>query len=214
MTQSGYARPTAVVIVEDQQKLKDALELIIDGTSGMTCVGAFDSAEGLLSSSLEQIDVVLLDLGLPGMHGTLAIRPIRERWKAANVLILTVHEEEEHVFEAMCEGAVGYLLKPSQPADLIDAIQQVRDGGAPMTPSIARRVLGFVQRRRFYDESLTERELEVLDQLIECKTNRQIADELFISSNTVAFHIKQIYSKLHVHSRSQAVRRALRGRRR
>jgi DNA-binding NarL/FixJ family response regulator len=214
MKRPEYERPTSVVVVEDQKKLRDMLELIIDGTQGMTCVGAFDSAETLFASALGTIDVVLLDLGLPGMHGTQAIQPIVERWKGADVLVLTVHEEDEHVFEAMCAGAVGYLLKPTQPAELIAAIQQVREGGAPMTPSIARRVLGFIQRRRFHDDALTEREMEVLDHIIDCKTNRQIADELFISSNTVAFHIKQIYSKLHVHSRSEAVRRVLRGRRR
>jgi DNA-binding NarL/FixJ family response regulator len=208
-----YERPAAVVVVEDQTRLREMLELMIDGTHGMTCVGAFDSAESLFASALDAVDVVLLDLGLPGMHGTQAIRPIHERWAGADVLVLTVHQDEDHVFDAMCEGAVGYLLKTTQPSALIDAIREVRDGGAPMTPSIARRVLGFVKQRRFYDQALSEREIEVLDQLIECKTNRQIADTLFISPNTVAFHIKQIYRKLHVHSRSEAVRRTLRGRR-
>lgn len=212
MTIADNQRTMAVAIVEDQKKVRDMLELIIDGTHGMTCIGSFASAEELLESSLERIDVVLLDLGLPGMPGARAIGPIHDRWRSAEVLVLTVHQEEDLVFDAMCEGAVGYLLKTTRPAALVEAIKEIRDGGAPMSPSIARRVLGFVRRRRFSDESLTERELEVLDHLVECKTNQQIADELYISSNTVAFHIKQIYSKLHVHSRAEAVKRALRGR--
>lgn len=209
----GFHQSIAVVIVEDNLKVLRALEAIVDGTVGMTCVGAYGCAEDLLASELARVDVVLLDLELPGMQGAEAIEPLRRRWKNVSTVILTVHQEEDVVFDALCAGAVGYILKTTPPAEIVAAIQDVHNGGAPMTPSIARRVLGFMHRRRSTDEELSPREREVLDRLTAGKSNRQIADELFISPNTVGFHIKKIYHKLHVHSRAEAVARVLRDRR-
>lgn len=199
-----------VVVVDDDDALRGALTLILDGTPGIVCSGAYGDVESLLSdTSLRHVDVVLLDIGLPGMSGLEAIRPIHEQWPRAEILMQTVYQDEDRVFEALCAGAMGYLLKNTPPAQLLEAIREVYAGGAPMTASVARKVVRFFRKPEYNNEALSTRENEVLDQLIEGKTNRQIADVLFISPNTVAFHVKQIYEKLHVHSRAEAVARAL-----
>lgn len=198
-----------VAIVEDQDKIRGALEMIIDGTPGMLCVGAFESAEALLESDLQGLDVALLDIGLPGMSGTEAIAPIRNRWPGADMLMLTVYQDEDRVFKAICAGAVGYLLKTTPPAQIVDAVREVNAGGAPMSPSIARKVVGLMRRPAASAEALSERENEVLNRIVEGKTNKQIADELSVSTNTVAFHLKQIYKKLHVHSRAEVVAKVM-----
>lgn len=201
----------AVVIVEDDDVVRDALEVIIEGTAGMACVGAYDQVEPFLESDLSRVDVILLDIGLPGMSGLDAIRPIKAGWPTAEILMLTVYADEGQVFQALCAGATGYLLKNTPPTEIVEAIQDIHDGGAPMTASIARKVVTLF-REPDDNDALTERENEVLDQIIEGKTNRQIAEELFISVNTVAYHVKQIYEKLHVHSRAEAVAKAMRRR--
>lgn len=200
-----------VAIVEDEARTRNALELIIDGTPGMTCARTFEDAESLLEEDIgPDIDVVLLDIGLPGRSGLEAIEPIRARWPRADVLMLTVFDDEDQVFEALCRGASGYLLKNTPPTEILDSISEVQAGGAPMTASIARKVVRFFRKTSVKEEALTDREREVLDHLVEGKTNRQIAGALFISGNTVAYHLKQIYEKLHVHSRAEAVAKAIR----
>ena len=200
-----------VAIVEDEARTRNALELIIDGTPGMTCAQAFEDAESLLEADVgPDIDVVLLDIGLPGRSGLEAIEPICARWPRTDVLMLTVFDDEDQVFDALCRGASGYLLKNTPPAELLDSIREVKAGGAPMTASIARKVVRFFQRTSVKEETLTDREREVLQHLVDGKTNRQIAEALFISENTVAYHLKQIYEKLHVHSRAEAVAKAMR----
>lgn len=205
-----YDVDIAVVLVEDDDRVRMALQYILDGSPGVVCTGTYGDAESLLDAKHPpRFDVVLLDIGLPGMSGIEAIKPIRERWPRAEILMQTVYKEEEQVFEALCAGATGYLLKNTPPAQLINAIREVHAGGAPMTASIARKVVKIFRRSEYHEDVLTKRENEVLDKLIEGKTNRQIAAELFISENTVAFHLKQIYEKLHVHSRAEAVAKAM-----
>jgi DNA-binding NarL/FixJ family response regulator len=201
----------AVVIVEDDDVVRDALEVIIEDTAGMACVGGFAQVEPFIESDLRRVDVILLDIGLPGMSGLDAIKPIRGGWPAAEILMLTVYADERQVFQALCAGATGYLLKNTPPTDIVDAIRDIHDGGAPMTASIARKVVSLF-REPDDNDPLTEREDEVLDHIIQGKTNRQIAEDLFISVNTVAYHVKQIYEKLHVHSRAEAVAKAMRHR--
>lgn len=200
---------TRVVVVEDHDAVRTHLARIVDEAEGMISAGAFESAEDLLASDLEQVDVILLDIGLPGMSGVDAIAPARKRWRMADVLMLTIHQDEKKVFAAICGGAVGYLLKSTPPAQILDAIRVVQAGGAPMSPSIARKVVGRMQHVSENEENLSDREREVLDRLVSGKTNGQIADELFVSGNTVAFHVKQIYRKLHVHSRAEAVAKVM-----
>lgn len=208
MPQSEYI---SVCVVDDDDRIRAGLELIIDDTPLMCCAGAFADAEALLSSKiLTSADVVLLDIGLPGMSGIDAIPTIRKKSRTLNIIMLTVHEENDLIFNALCEGASGYLLKNTPPAQIIDAIREVRAGGAPMTASVARKVVHFFRQPEISYDSLTERENEVLQHLVDGETNRQIAEKLFISENTVAYHIKQIYEKLHVHSRTEAVTKAMR----
>ena len=200
-----------VAIVEDEARTRNALELIIDGTPGMTCARTFEDVESLLAAEVgPDIDVVLLDIGLPGQSGLEAIEPIRTRWPRADVLMLTVFDDEDQVFEALCRGASGYLLKNTPPTEILNSISEVQAGGAPMTASIARKVVRFFRKTSVKEEALTDREHEVLQHLVDGKTNRQIAGALFISENTVAYHLKQIYEKLHVHSRAEAVAKAMR----
>ena len=204
------ARDITVLVVEDDPRIRDALELIIDGTAGMMCARTFEDVESILNEKVgPQVDVVLLDISLPGQSGVDAIGSIRQRIPGADILMLTVHDEEDLVFEALCEGASGYLLKNTPPAQILDAIRDVHAGGAPMTASIARKVVRFFREPSVKQEALSERENEVLAHLVDGKTNRQIAEALFISKNTVAYHLKQIYEKLHVHSRTEAVAKAM-----
>lgn len=199
----------SVFVVEDRDSIRNALELIIDGTPGMVCTGTFPDAESLLSSDFDGPHVVLLDIGLPGISGVEAVRAIRAKYVSTNVIMLTVHDDENLIFEALCEGASGYLLKNTPPAQILEAVRDVHMGGAPMTASVARKVVHFFRRPDVSEEGLTQRENEVLQHLMEGQTNRQIAADLFISGNTVAYHIKQIYLKLHVHSRAEAVAKAM-----
>lgn len=202
-----------VFVVEDQPAIRQALTWLLDGTDGFACAGAAESAEAALEATpAPPPDVVLLDVGLPGQSGIEAVGPIRARWPGADVVMLTVLDDEGHVFDALCAGATGYLLKATPPADLLAAIREVHAGGAPMSASVARRVVGRLHRpaeRAPVDEALSEREQEVLDRLVEGKTYGQIAEELFVSRNTVAFHVKRIYARLHAASRAELIARAL-----
>jgi DNA-binding NarL/FixJ family response regulator len=154
-------------------------------------------------------DVVLLDVGLPGMSGLQALAPLRGRWPQAEVLMLTVHDDPDRVFEALQSGASGYLVKATPPAEVLEAIRELHGGGAPMTASVARKVVEALRRPAAPDDGLSPREQDVLDLLVEGRTGRQVAEALCISPTTVAFHIRQIYEKLHVHTRGAAVAHAL-----
>jgi DNA-binding NarL/FixJ family response regulator len=198
------ARDIRVFVVEDLPAVRDALRMLLNGTPGMSCAGvAADAEQALQALPDASPDVVLLDIELPGMSGIDALMPLKRLWPTAEILMLTIHDAEERVFAALCAGATGYLLKSVSPPALIDAIREVHAGGAPMSASVARQVVRTFRRGPEHD-GLSAREQEVLDALIGGKTYRQIGEGLFISVNTVAFHVKQIYQKLHVHSRAEA----------
>ncbi len=202
-----------VFVIEDQAPIRQALTLLIDGSPGFSCVGTSEAVEPVLAEPPGLApEVVLLDIELPGMSGLEALRPLRRLWPRAEFLILTVHDDEARVFEALCAGATGYLVKTTPPALLLSAIQDVYEGGAPMSASVARKVVRVFRRPELQADQLSPREQEVLDLLVGGKTYKQIADELFISANTVGFHVKQIYQKLHVNSRAEAVALAVRRR--
>jgi len=193
-----------VFVIEDAPPIRQAVQLLIDGSPGFSCIGVAETAEAALEAeSAAKPDVVLVDIGLPGMSGTEALPLLRRRWPQAELLMLTVHEDEIGIFAALRAGATGYLLKTTPPAVLLDAIRDAFEGGAPMSASVARQVVQVFRQPEPGADTLSAREHEVLQALMDGKTYRQTGEELFISVNTVAFHVKQIYQKLHVHSRAE-----------
>jgi DNA-binding NarL/FixJ family response regulator len=205
-----------VAIVEDQWEIREGLKALISGTPGYGCTGAWRSME----EALEQIgrdvpDVLLADIGLPGMAGTEGIRLLKQRYPALPALMLTVYEDDERIFQALCAGACGYLLKGTPPARLLESLQEAVAGGAPMSPPVARRVVELFRDFRPPEKSdckLTPHEARLLSLLVEGHNLKTAAAELGVSRATVAWHMRTIYEKLQVHSKSEAVAKALRAR--
>ncbi|MBU1096105.1 MAG: DNA-binding response regulator [Ignavibacteriae bacterium HGW-Ignavibacteriae-2] len=204
-----------VAIVEDNEMIREGLKILIDGTEGYECVAAYPDCESLLRK-IDKIDpnVILMDIDLPGMSGLEGIRQLREKSEDYNILVLTIYDENEVIFEALCSGACGYLVKKTPPARLLEAIKEANEGGAPMNTHIARKVVNLFRQTKEiipHEEpaSLTPREKEVLLGLVEGNSYKAIADTLFISVETVRFHFRNIYKKLHVHSQSEAVVKAI-----
>jgi DNA-binding NarL/FixJ family response regulator len=211
--QSG---PIRVAIVEDDQTTRNGLAMIINGTFGYRCVGAFHSVEeGLRLIDRDVPHVVLLDIHLPGVPGSEGVKLFKERYPSLQVLMLTVYEDEDVIFESICNGACGYLLKKTPPAKLLEAIREIHDGGSPMSPEIARKVVTLFQKTgppEKLDHDLTPQEIRLLGLLAKGYSYQMVADHLGISINTVRTYIISIYDKLHVHSKSEAVSKALRSR--
>lgn len=205
-----------VAIVEDDRVTREGLGVLINGTPGYRCVATYRSVEEALASiGAEAPDVLLLDIHLPGIPGSEGVRIVREKYPRLQVLMLTVYAEEDKIFESLCNGACGYLLKKTPPAKILDAIREVCDGGAPMSPEIARQVVRLFQKTappERIEESLTPHELRLLRLLSEGHSYQAIADRLHISINTVRNYIRTIYDKLHVHSKAEAVGKALKSR--
>jgi DNA-binding NarL/FixJ family response regulator len=205
-----------VAVVEDVRALRDGFRMLIDGTDGFRCTGGFRSMEEALDRINSDLpDILLADIGLPGMDGIEGVRRLKERHPGLTILMLTVYDDDERVFDALCAGACGYLLKKTPPARLLESIREAAAGGAPMTPEIARRVVSLFRQFRppeRVDYQLTPHELRLLKLLVEGHNYKTAATQLGVSVNTVCFHIKQIYEKLQVHSKSEAVAKALRNR--
>src|SRR5919206_624063 len=205
-----------VAIVEDVPSLREGFRLLIGETTGFRCTGSFRTMEeALVHVPRQPPDVLLADIGLPGMDGIEGVRRLKERLPALTVLMLTVYDDDERVFDALCAGACGYLLKKTQPDRLLESIREAAAGGAPMTPEIARRVVSLFRQIRppeRADYNLTPHETRLLKLLVEGHNYKTAAAQLGITFNTVCFHIKQIYGKLQVHSKSEAVVKALRDR--
>jgi DNA-binding NarL/FixJ family response regulator len=208
---------TVVWIVEDNRTFRKGLAALVDQDAEMSCPVSVESCEEALESLSAQPppDIVLMDIGLPGIDGIDGAREIRLRAPSTRVIMLTVQEEDENIFCAICAGASGYLLKPLPSEKILEAIRQVREGAAPINGFIARRVLEMFSRyavgpagRGQY--GLTSRERQILSYLVDGSTMRQIASALELSYHTIDAHLRSIYEKLHVHSRSAAVAKALR----
>jgi len=203
-----------VGIVEDQRRMRDALQALVNGNQSFQSVGAWASMEEALSAAPEVApDVILTDLGLPGMPGIEGIPKLREKYPAARVVVLTVYEDNDRVFQALCAGAIGYLLKNTAPPQLLESLRDAMNGGAPMSPGIARMVVELFRLFRppaRAQYNLTPHERRLLKMLVEGHSYKTAAQELQVSIHTVAFHIQSIYTKLQVHSKSEAVSRALR----
>ena len=197
-----------VSIVEDDDDIRETLALLIDGSDGFRITSTFADCEAALSRVVEdRPDVVLMDIGLPGMSGIEGTGRIKELLPDTDVVMLTIHRDDDLVFRALSTGATGYLLKDSRPDDILAAVRDVRAGGAPMSSAIARRIVSSF--RRAPESPLSGRETEVLAELCKGQSYRAIAATLFISEDTVHFHIKNIYRKLSVHSKAAAVAKAL-----
>jgi DNA-binding NarL/FixJ family response regulator len=200
--------PITVAIVEDDRGLREDLRELIASRKGLRCVGAFGSAEDALRGLPENpADVVIMDINLPQMSGIECTRALKARLPETQVIMLTMFDDTQLIFDALRAGASGYLLKRAAPKELPAAIEQVQQGGSPMTPEIARQVVQFFQHQSpvpAADDDLTERERELLSLLARGRQYKEISDQLGISVDTVRSHIRRIYRKLHVHSRTEA----------
>jgi DNA-binding NarL/FixJ family response regulator len=203
-----------VIIFEDNYSLRNGLEQLINGSNHYTCVGALPDCRDLLNNvEYCKPDVVLMDIGMPGMNGIEGVKILHDKKPGLKILMQTIFEEDEKIFQSICAGASGYILKNTAPQRILQAIQEVYEGGAPMSPSIATKVLKMlqIQNNSYKTESfnLTEREKEILSCLVKGMSYKLIADCCFISIDTVRGHIRNIYEKLHVHSKSEAVAKAI-----
>jgi DNA-binding NarL/FixJ family response regulator len=205
-----------VAIIEDLPVLRDGLAFLINSTDGFRCTGSFASVEQALATIDDDLpQVVLVDIGLPGMSGIEGIRLLKQRWPDMLLITLTVYEDDQKIFDALCAGASGYLLKRTPPARLVDSLKEVVDGGAPMSPEVAKRVVSLFKNIRppdRADHNLTPHELRLLKMLVEGHSYKTAAAELGSSVNTIGTHMQSIYRKLQVHSKSEAVAKALRQR--
>ena len=207
-------QPIRVALVEDQQVTREGLSLLIGGSPGFAIFGQYDSME----EALEQIpgsppDILLADIGLPGMSGIEGVRRIHELLPLLPILMLTVHEDSDSVFRAVCAGACGYLLKETPPVRLLESIRELYEGGAPMSPGIARKVVLMFQKTAppKEDMHLSVRQLEILRMLAEGHSYKACAAAMDVGLDTIRSHVRKIYERLHVHSRSEAVWKALQG---
>ncbi|MCB0722888.1 MAG: response regulator transcription factor [Ignavibacteriae bacterium] len=197
-----------VAVVEDDAEIRQLLTLLIDASPGFSCKHSYNDCKTAVSElfGLDH-DVILMDIILPQMSGIEGVKLLKEKIPNTDFIMLTVQEDDNSIFDSLCAGASGYLLKDTPPAELLESIKEVINGGSPMTPSIARRVIDSFKRT---DESpLSKRETEILELLCDGKNYKVIADQLFVSGNTVRAHIKNIYRKLHVSSRAEAVKKAI-----
>ena len=197
-----------ICIVEDDALILKSLQQVLRNAEGFSVTGTFFSAEAALENLKDHHpDVLLLDIDLPGISGIDAISKLKKLQPELNIVMLTVHEESQLVFSALHNGAVGYLVKGSNSKYLLQGIREVFEGGAPMSPSIARQVIASFKPQT--ETILSNREMEVLQKLSNGTNNKQIAEDLFVSTNTIKAHIKNIYKKLHVNSRAEAVSKAM-----
>lgn len=203
-----------VAIIEDRREIREGLGMLIGGTPGYSCTGSYRSMEEALDKIGHSLpDVVLSDIGLPGMDGIEGVRILKERYPQLLVLMLSVYDDDDRIFDALCAGACGYLLKKTPPARLIESLREAVGGGAPMSPEVARRVITLFRDFRppeRADYQLTPHEMRLLKLLVEGHNYKTAAFELKVSVNTVSFHMRHIYEKLQVHSKSEAVAKALR----
>jgi DNA-binding NarL/FixJ family response regulator len=210
---AGAAADIKVAIVEDERDIRECLTVLVNGTDGYSCTGSYRTMEEALDQIPRRMpDIVLSDIGLPGMSGITGVRLLKERHPKLLLLMLTIYDDDERIFDAMCAGACGYLLKKTPPARLLESLKEAVNGGAPMSPEVARRVIALFREIRppeRADYQLTPHETRLLKLFVEGHNYKTAAAELRVSVNTVNFHVRSIYEKLQVHSRSEAVAKAL-----
>lgn len=213
--------PIKVAVVEDISDIRESLRIMLNGSPGFRCSGAYRTAEEALGQIAPDLpdaalpDVVLMDIGLPRLSGIEAARLLKAAHPKILIVILTVYEDDDRIFNSLCAGACGYLLKKTPPARLLDSIREAFDGGSPMSPEIARRVVELFQKfhpPQSADCQLTPHEIRLLKLLAEGHSYRSAAALLGVTTHAVSFHLRNIYEKLQVHSKSEAVAKALRDR--
>ncbi len=200
-----------VVIIEDHKEFRESIAFILSSTEGFNCTGKYSSVEEALEK-MHTADVILLDINLPGMSGIDGIDKIKQIFPEVSIVILTVFEDDKNVFRSILAGADGYLLKKSAPIRIIQAIEDAYEGGSPMTPIIAKKAINLFKNhipQSNGKDNLSDREREILLLIVEGMSTEEISNRLFISFQTVRNHIRHIYQKLHVHSKSQAVAKAI-----
>jgi len=202
---------TKISIVEDNAYLRTAWKTELAKVSDFLILGDYNSCEAAIASnSIGKSDVVLMDIGLPGISGIEGVSIIKERFPKTNIIMITVHQDTQHVFDAICAGAEGYLLKSVSADEMVEAIKHTIDGGSPMTPVIARKVIeAFRQPKSNSKIALTDKEQQVLEYLAEGKSYKMIAEAMFLSVHSVRYYLRSIYEKLQVKSRAEAVAKGL-----
>src|SRR5262249_53176558 len=211
--QPAAASPTIrVTIIEDRREIREGLAMLIGGTPGYQCIGAYRSMEEALDCIHQPLpDVALVDIGLPGMSGIEGLRILKERYPNMILLILSVYDDDERIFDAMCAGASGYLLKKTPPLKLLESLKEAVQGGVPMSPEVARRVIALFREIRppeRADYDLTPHQIRLLKLFVKGHNYKTAAKELGVTVHTISFHLRSIYEKLQVHSKSEAVAKA------
>jgi DNA-binding NarL/FixJ family response regulator len=205
-----------VVVVEDHRELRDYISFMINSAEGFRCIGSYRTMEEALQKIPGDIpDVVLSDIGLPGMSGIEGVKILKERYPQMLMLMITVYDDDDRIFDALCAGASGYLLKKTAPSKLLDSLKEAVGGGAPMSPEVARRVISLfrdVRPPERADYDLTPHETRLLKLLVEGHNYKTAAAKLGVTTATISFHLQHIYEKLQVHSKSEAVAKALKNR--
>ena len=216
LTENQETKPIRTAVIEDQPKIREALVALLKFDPGFECSGSYRSMEEALANiSFNLPEVVLSDIGLPGMSGIEGIKILKEKYPELTVLMLSVYDDDERIFDAICAGACGYLLKRTPPSKLLENIKDAVAGGSPMSPEVASRVLKLFREIRppeQVEHDLTPHELRLLKLLVDGHNYNTAAKEIKNSVNTVKFYIKRIYEKLQVHSKSAAVAKAIRER--
>ncbi len=200
-----------VSIVEDHKEFRESIAYILSSSEGFECTGKFSSVEDALIN-MNSSNVILLDINLPGMSGIEGVSHLKQKFPEAYIIMLTVFEDNDHVFNAILAGADGYILKKSAPIRVLQAIEDAALGGAPMSPSIAKQTVNYFKTfipKKDKETVLTQREKEILHLLVQGIGNDEISQKLFISIQTVRNHVRHIYGKLHVHSKAQAIVKAI-----
>lgn len=203
---------TKIIIVEDNRYMREGWSAILDFENDFVVLGAFETCEDAFESAeLPKADILLMDIELPGMSGIEGVKYLQQKHPDINIIMATVFDDDKHVFDALCAGAVGYLMKKVSPEKLKEAIRDACQGGSPMTPNIARKVIQTFHQPvpKDDEENLNERELEILDELARGKSYAAIGKSVFLSVDGVRYHIRNIYRKLQVHSRSEAITKGL-----
>ena len=214
--QAAAEKIITTAIVEDIRDIREGLTTLVNFTEGFACNGSYRSMEEAIPRIKGNVpDVLLSDIGLPGMNGIDGIRILKGLYPEMTVLMLTVYDDDERIFDALCAGASGYLLKRTAPAKLLENIREAVEGGAPMSPEVASRVIKLFREVRppeKIDHDLTPHETRLLKLLVDGHNYTTAAEELSVSYNTIKFHMRHIYEKLQVHSKSEAVSLALKNR--